>query len=96
MARRCKSCKTWNDDVDYCVSCGAVISLELSEKLEWEAKTKAKSEIPPTPSETFFEDHIKNSRFLLVRWVYFILHSIWVILVTILSFFLYMIAMAPG
>ena len=95
MARRCKKCNTWNEDVDYCKNCGEVISLELQEKLDWEVKKNIIENKAPDQLDVFFEG-FKNSRFFLIRAVYFVLHSVWVMLISILTFFMYFIAVGPG
>lgn len=94
VERKCPNCHTWNNDDDYCVSCGTLLSPTLIEKKREEQRENERYR-PPTAFDKFIE-RWKNSRFWFLRILYQILYSIGVIFITIASFFAWLTAAPNG
>lgn len=95
IERKCPNCGTWNQDNDYCSSCGTLISpIIIEEEREKEREERRKN--APLSKTDIFINNWKNSRFLLLRWLYKILYTISVIFIGIASFFAWMAASPNG
>lgn len=93
--RKCSQCGHWNINLDYCEKCNNLINLELQTKLEHDQKWRERLEREPDQLDKAV-DSIRYSKWWVLRVIYWIGHSIWVLLISILSFFMYMIAWGPG
>ena len=95
VERKCLQCQTWNKDNDYCIKCGHPISpVSIEEKREEERERFKK---PIVPSKfTLFLERWKNSRFLPLKWLYYVLYSIAFIFFSIASFFAYLTVAGNG
>lgn len=95
IERKCPNCGIWNQDNDYCSSCGTLISpIIIEEEREKEREERRKN--APLSKTDIFINNWKNSRFLLLRWLYKILYTISVIFIGIASFFAWMAASPNG
>lgn len=93
--KKCPKCETWNEDKEHCTNCGELLDYWKIREQEVAAKDKEFAERPIPKTDQFFID-MKSSRFLLVRMVYYILYSVWAIVMAIVTFFMMMIAYGPG
>lgn len=94
VERKCLSCNTWNKDNDYCVSCGEVISPVIIEENREKEREKQRYK-PPTKFEIFL-DKWKNSKYFLLKAIYYVLYTIGFIFFTIASFFAWLAASPNG
>ena len=93
--RKCSNCGHWNTDLDYCEKCNTLVSLELQIELEHAKKWQERVNKEPDQLDHIV-DGIRYSRWWVFRAIYWIGHSVWVVLISILTFFMYMIAWGPG
>lgn len=92
--RKCPRCHTWNEDVDYCVNCGEVLSPKIIEEKREEEREKRRYR-PPTKFDLFIAKW-RNSRFWFLRVLYRVLYTIGVIFFAIASFFAWLAASPNG
>ncbi len=95
IERKCAKCGTWNQDVDYCLSCSNPISLKAQEKIEQIEKKAIADSLPEDRIDVFLKSY-KNHRFFVVRWVYYFFNSIAMVFMAIGSFIAYLIAWTAG
>lgn len=95
VKRKCPKCGTWNGSENNCTSCGEILNYNIIRKKEDEKRVKEFSTKPPDGIENFL-NKFKNSKFFLIRWVYYILYSVWFIFALILGGILYAVAAGPG
>ena len=95
VERKCLKCQTWNKDNDFCINCGAPISPVSIEKKREQEREKLKKPIVPSKFTKFLEIW-KNSRFLPLRWLYYIFYSIAFVFFSIASFFVYLSVAGNG
>lgn len=75
---KCRSCNTWNKDVDYCVNCNAVISMEEEAKIEAEIEAEKIRNIPKSKFDVFVEKW-KNHPNILLKAVFYVFYSVYFI-----------------
>ena len=92
---KCLQCNTWNTGVDYCVHCNALINAKMLEELAQEEKKKAYANRPKSSADRALE-RIKNSQNWFVKGCYIVFHSIWLAFVSIVTFFMALMALSPG
>ena len=85
----------WNTNVTHCSNCGAILDPHLQLKRENELREEAVRNRTKDKVDLFLE-HFKTSRWWLVKGLYYVLYSVWFLLFTIVSFFIYMVAAGPG
>lgn len=92
----CKNCNTENLNTDYCTHCGTLINLVLQRQLEQQRvqeeriqKERAKA---PTKAEKIIHK-LRNHSNPLLRLLFFIVHSLWLIVVTIAAGIAYLISL---
>lgn len=95
IQRRCSNCGTWNGNVDYCTNCNHPISIVAIEKIERIEKAEIAANKPPDKLDIALEKY-KNHPFFLVRWIYFVVHSIFLLFMGIGSLIAYFIAWTAG
>lgn len=96
IERKCAKCKEWDTIGSLtCPHCGYPLAPELIIKKSFEERKKKAEEKPPSSLELFLSS-IKNSESLIVRIIYRVLRTVWVIYMAILSFFLWLVAISPG
>lgn len=95
MQRKCPKCGTWNGSEDNCISCGEVLNYSLIRKKEDTKRIEAFSSRPPDWFDKFLHN-FKNSKYILIRAVYYMLYSVWFLFALLVSSFLYMVAAGPG
>ena len=78
VERKCTNCKTWNQDVDYCINCNAVISLKEEERIETEIKIEIERNKPKDKIDLFVEKY-KNHPNLIVRGIFYIFYSVYLV-----------------
>ena len=92
---KCSKCGTWNKDLDYCATCSELISPILIEEEREKVREEIRQNTPPTKLDIFIEKW-KNSRFFLIRAVYYILYSIGFIFFSVAGFFAWLSATPNG
>jgi hypothetical protein len=95
VKRKCPKCGTWNGNEDHCTNCGELLNYTLIRKKEDEKRVKEFSTRPPDSIDRFLNT-FKNSSFILVRMVYYILYGVWFMFALIISGILYIVAAGPG
>ena len=96
ISRKCNRCGTWTVDNDRCSNCGNEINFEKIKRRDQKKQTqKIIQEKGPDQIERFL-NRFKNSRFILVKGLYYLLYSVWFVLASIVSFFMFLTAMGPG
>lgn len=93
ISRKCPRCKTWNGEESHCISCGEVLDPEIIREEKDKASYHA-NKGPSSIDKAFYG--MKNSKWILVRALFWIGYSIWFVLFSILSFFIALIAWTPG
>ena len=95
IERKCLKCSTWNNDEKFCKSCGAALAPE--EIIKEEDQRRAELEAArPKPALDRLLDRAKNSRFIVVRGLFYVLYSVAVVVFAIASFFAYLVAWSPA
>lgn len=95
IERKCLKCSTWNHDERFCKNCGAPLAPEEITRIEDE-KYAALQAQKPKPKLDILLDKAKNSKFIVVRILFYTLYSVGVIVFAISSFAAYLIAWSPG
>lgn len=95
VERKCLKCGEWNKDNEYCTSCEAPLAPEIIKEIKEAERLEKIANLPPTQLEVFV-DKWKNHRFLLVRWSYLVLYSIWTVFMAIGGFFTWLAATTAG
>ncbi len=92
---KCPKCRIWNDDKDYCTECGQLLSFEIQRAQEDEQKRQAEANRPKDKFDLFYIK-IKNSDRLLDKILYYLLQSIWFLLIALATMGLGFAAFGPG
>ncbi|MDX1350054.1 MAG: PspC domain-containing protein [Putridiphycobacter sp.] len=95
IQRRCTNCGTWNGDVDHCENCNNPISIKEIERIEHIKKEEIAAQQPKEKLEIFI-DKYKQHPFFMVRLIFFILNSIFMVFMGIGSLIAYFIAWTAG
>ena len=93
--RKCPSCNIWNNNEDYCKSCGALLSPKIIEEKREEVREERRKSIPPTKFDLFI-DRWENSKYVLLRILYKIVYAISIGFIAIASFFAWLAASPNG
>jgi uncharacterized membrane protein YvbJ len=93
--RKCSECGHWNTDLDYCEKCGHLINLELQVQVEQKKKWAEKATKEPDKLDVIV-DYFRYSKWWIFRAIYAVFHAVWVMVVAIISFFIYLMAWGPG
>lgn len=95
VQRKCSQCATWNNDEDYCVNCGNVLSPQLIEVEKEKVRKKRRESALPSKLDVFI-DHWKGSKYWVFRALYQLLYSVAVIFFSIGAFFAWLVTGAYG
>lgn len=87
MARiiKCPNCGIYNENVDYCISCGALLSYKKRRALEAAKEKKERrkrEEVQKEQSPSFFDTY-KNHKYSIVRAFAKITRTIWLVFIAI-------------
>lgn len=93
--KKCPKCSQWSEDQETCPHCGELLDYWKIRERDVAQKEKEEAEKPPSDFDKFIES-LRHSRFILVRIIFYFFYSIWVGMIAIVSFFMYMVASAPG
>ncbi|MEO9533096.1 MAG: hypothetical protein ABJG68_09175 [Crocinitomicaceae bacterium] len=93
IERKCLKCGVWNKDEDYCNSCQEPLSPRALDKVKEEKKAEEERNRVPSKSEVLMLK-AKNSKYLLVRWMYYVLYSIFMVIGAIGAMMAWMAALA--
>lgn len=92
----CKHCQTENLNTDYCTNCGQIINIVLERQLEQqrikEERIQKELQTAPTPLEKIAQK-LRNHSNPIVRLLFFIVHTVWLIVATIAAGIAYLIGM---
>lgn len=82
---RCPNCGIYNENVEYCISCGTLLSHEKRRELEFakeENERRERVRIQKETSPSFYEKY-KDHKFFVVRAFAKITHSIWLVFIAV-------------
>lgn len=92
----CKHCQTENLNTDYCTNCGGIINIVLERQLEQQRVTEERIQkelhTPPTPLEQIAQK-LRNHSNPIIRALFFIIHTVWLIVATIAAGIAYLVGM---
>jgi ribosomal protein L32 len=93
--QKCPNCGEWNSDEKACTKCE--YTLDFKERRVEEEEKKAQNYLTREKDklEQFLHD-FKTSKYVIVRMIYYVLYSIWMVYFAIISFFAALIAWSPG
>ncbi|MGV6861752.1 MAG: hypothetical protein ACWA41_08255 [Putridiphycobacter sp.] len=92
---KCRKCKTWNDGGDYCVNCGAVISMKEEERLSIKKK-KEEALNQPKDKFTLFIEKYKNHPNILIKGIFYIFYSVYMVFAAIGAFLAWITVMSQA
>jgi len=92
---KCKSCQTWNTDVDYCTTCNTVISMEEEARLEDEIYAEKIRNKPKSKLDIFIEKY-KNHPNIIVKGIFYIFYSVYFIVMSIGAFMAWLTLMSQA
>jgi uncharacterized membrane protein YvbJ len=95
VERKCPNCGTWNEDNEYCKSCGEPVSPVVIEEIREKAREERRANKPLSGIDKFI-DAWKNSRFWLIRATYLVAYTIGAIFFAIAGFFAWLAASPNG
>lgn len=96
IQRKCRHCGTWNKDEEYCTNCGNLLNPEKIRRKENAEKEKKRLLLrKPNQLDTWLEN-FSNSKNPLVKVLYHILNTVWIIFAAIGGFIIYIVAMVSG
>jgi len=96
IQRKCPKCKTWNKAEEQCTNCGQLLNPEKLREEEKVEREKQKVLLrKPSELERWFEK-VENSENILVRAIYQIVYSIWMVFAAIIGFILYAVTATVG
>lgn len=95
IERKCTNCSTWNAENDFCSKCGTVISPLLIEEERERKREELRENVLPSKIDLFIH-RWKNSRFILLRWIYYFLYTIGFIFFAIGGFVAWLAASPNG
>jgi len=95
IERKCLKCSTWNGEEDFCVNCGEPLSPKEIQKKE-DALKKIELENKPKDKLDILMERAKNSKYLVVRWMFYSAYSVGVMVAAIGSFLAYLVAWTAG
>jgi hypothetical protein len=92
---KCRKCNTWNNGGNYCEKCGAVISMEEEERLAQKIK---KEELAKSPKDKFtlFIDKYKHHPNFVLRGIFYIFYSVYLIFAAIGGFLAWLTLMSQA
>lgn len=94
VERKCLNCNTWNEDNDYCTSCGKPVSPVVIEDIREKAREERRYK-EPTKFDIFLQNW-KNSNNIFLKILYKVLYTIGFIFLSIASFFAWLAASPNG
>jgi hypothetical protein len=95
IERKCLKCQTWNQDERFCKNCGAALAPEEIIKEEDEKRALIESQKAPDKLDVLL-NKAKNSKYMIVRIIYYIFYSVAMVVFAIASFTAYLVAWSPG
>jgi hypothetical protein len=92
---KCPRCKTWNENVEYCIDCNQLLQSESQRKVELEAKQLAYKNRPKDNIDIFVAN-FKNSKNPFVKGVYYVVQSVGLLFILVASVMLGFALLGPG
>lgn len=75
----CPQCKTLNGDVTHCENCGELLDLSQKRALIRDEKLAQKAKSSQVENKPDFVEKLKNHKYWLIRWLFRIFYSVWVL-----------------
>jgi hypothetical protein len=93
IERKCPNCSHWNKEEDLCTKCSEPISPDAIIDSKQEKKRIEEAAKEPDKFDLFLEK-MKSSKYILVRWSYHLLYSVFTVIGAIGAFLAWLTAMA--
>jgi hypothetical protein len=93
IERKCLECHTWNKDEDYCNSCNAPLSPKALDLVRSEKMALEEANRPRTLLEKY-KTKAENSKYLIVRFSFYMIYSVLLIIGGFAAFLAWLTAMA--
>lgn len=95
VSKLCKKCNNWSTNQDFCPYCGNLLNHQTIRNLEIKKKEELAANREKDAIDLFIF-RMRNSRFIVVKGIFYFFYSIWFIFAAIVSFFVAIIAAGPG
>ena len=79
IERKCPKCTVWNNDEDHCKSCNEPLSPKALDAIREHKREEEERNRVPSKSEVLMQK-AKHSRYLLVRWTYYLIYSVFMVI----------------
>ena len=93
IERKCSNCGSWNKDEDYCAFCKAPLSPKAIDSEKTIQLKKEAQAIPPSKLDVFLLK-AKTSNFFVVRIIYYLFYSVFIIIGAFGAFIAWLAAIA--
>jgi len=95
IERKCLKCSTWNNDEKFCKNCGTAIAPEEITREEDERYAAVQAN-RPKPKLDILLDKARNSKYFVVRAMFYVVYSVAVVVFAIASLMAYLVAWSPA
>jgi len=95
IERKCPNCSEWNKEEDHCVKCGEALSPDAVMAKREQKRIDEEAAKPPSKVDLFLE-RAKNSKYMMVRWGYYLMYSVFMVIGAFGAFMAWLVAMANG
>jgi Zn ribbon nucleic-acid-binding protein len=93
--KKCPKCNTWNENQEECTNCGHLLNYWKQREVSIAENEKVRAEALNDKLDDFVEAW-KNSRWWILKGLYYFFYSIWFSLMAIVSFIVMIVAALPG
>jgi len=95
IERKCSNCGQWNGAEDYCKKCNSPISIKVIEAIETVEKKRIEAKKPEDKFDIWL-NKVRHHRFFLIRFIFYIFYSVWIVFMGIGSFVAWLTAWSVG
>ncbi len=95
IQRKCSNCGTWNGNVDYCIKCNSVISLEEEDRIRTEQFEEEQKNHPKGKIDLLIEKY-KNYDNIFVKGTFYIFYSVYLVFFVICAFLAWLTLMSQA
>ena len=95
IQRKCSNCGTWNGDVDYCIKCNSVVSLEEEDRIRTAKFIEEQKNRPKDKLDLLIEKY-KNHNNIIVKGIFYIFYSIYIVFAGIGAFMAWLTLMSQA
>jgi hypothetical protein len=92
---KCPECKTWNENLDFCQKCNHLLNYEQKKANEDESKRLAHENREKDWLDLFWLD-LENSDLFWKKSLYYLMKSVWFLILLISTGALAFLALGPG